>query len=585
MSPSDSDRESPLAPAECSTDEVINEEETEEIEEEVPDATAEGGVRKVKRRRRKRAKLDSQELRLLGRRNMCKRIAEIAPRMLRLVKLKVLNAYIESKGGLSGKEDEDLTKIIQAECSTFADRKRVLREIASAGTDFARDELKRIILTVLLQEETHSSTEPRLFEIITAFESSLLKRAKQFNLSEIKKSDPERWHRLDTYRIVLEAAWSDDDTISADEARLLSVLRSHLHITMEEHWVIGARLKRFPKVDCALHTPDEVNDARKDLQRQALLWSFKNEDDQNTDVIPAEVAEVIRKYHAKLELQTINYRRLISHDAISGADLRAVLQRNEMDKSGNKPDLIDRIVSSDILPSAVLDELDKDKLSTICAGFGLRSSGAKGELIQRLIDFYDDLTFELRPETKDKREVWYSNYELLSRRAYAELHAKKMIEKDLEIEHQFEAATAFLFDRMLHVPCDMTRKDNKADGRLYLDDKQTLLLDCKSAESPVNLQDYLENQFDGYLRKERDRGRQPLGFLVIATSYTPNSLKLAYQYKAKTNWDISLITAEGLKHLAERWAAMEPEKPFPVRLLNTTGVIDKDRAEVILSLV
>jgi hypothetical protein len=46
---------------------------------------------------------------------------------------------------------------------------------------------------------------------------------------------------------------------------------------------------------------------------------------------------------------------------------------------------------------------------------------------------------------------------------------------------------------------------------------------------------------------------------------------------------VALVTAEGLKHLAERWAAAEPDEPFPARLLNLTGVIDKDRAEFLLS--
>lgn len=568
-----------------SVDEVPAGFEEETVEESVPDATVEGGVRIVRRRRRRQAKLDSQELRMQGRRDTCKRIADIAPRMLRLVKLKVLNAYIDSKGGMTGKEDDDLTKLIVKESSRFADRKRIVREITTPGTDHFRDELKTIILAVLLQEEIYSCTESRLFEIITEFEKRLVSRAKAFSLDDLKKCDPDRWHCVDTYRIVLEAAWGNDGIISPDEARLLSVLREHLQITLEEHWVIGALLKRFPKEKCALHTPDEVNEARKELQRQALVWSYKNEDDQNSDVIPAEIAEIIRKDHAELELQTVNYRRLISHDAISVAELRSVLQRNGIDRGGNKADLIERVVSSNVKPSAVLDELDKEKLSTICAGFALRSSGAKAELVARLIEFYDDLTFVVREHPKDHREIWYSNYELLACRAYAELRAKKVIQRDLEIEHQFEDATAFLFERLLHVPCDMTRKDNKADGRLHLEGTQTLLLDCKSAETPVNLQDYLESQFDGYLRKERENGRQPLGFLVIATSYTANSLKLAYQYKARTNWDIALITAEGLRHLADRWVAIEPEKPFPVRLLNHTGVIDKDRAEVILSLV
>jgi hypothetical protein len=186
--------------------------------------------------------------------------------------------------------------------------------------------------------------------------------------------------------------------------------------------------------------------------------------------------------------------------------------------------------------------------------------------------------------TKDEREIWYNNYELLASRAYNELRAKKLISKDLEIQTQFENATEFLFQTKLKVVCDRGHKDSRADGRLPLENEQAILWDCKSAEGAVNLQDYLEDQFDGYLRKERESGKQPLAFLVIGPSFTSQSIKLAHQYKARTNWDIALVTAEGLKHLAERWVATQPHKPFPVRLLNRTEVIDKERAEFLLSL-
>jgi hypothetical protein len=148
----------------------------------------------------------------------------------------------------------------------------------------------------------------------------------------------------------------------------------------------------------------------------------------------------------------------------------------------------------------------------------------------------------------------------------------------------FEDATEFLFEVKLKVPCDRARKENRADGRLPLEGEQSILWDCKSDETVVNLQDHLDSQFDGYLRKEREHGKQPLSFLVIAPTFTPQSIKLAHQYKARTNWDIALVTAEGLKHLAERWTAQEPDKPFPVRLLSRTELIDKERAEFLLSL-
>lgn len=574
--------EPPLTPADTAEAAADDEGEWEDVEVVAAADTGAATGKTVRVRRKKRVvRADAVELRLRGRRDLCQRIADIAPRMLKTTKLRLLTSYLDSKILSIGKDDEELTKFIVAEAPKLAERGRVLAALNTPGA--GTDDLKAVIFAVLLQEETHSVPEFKLYEKVAAFEAAVVKRAKTLDLTELRKADPDWWHCVDTYRVVLEAAWGNDGMISADEGRLLAVLRAHFGISMDDHWAVGAMLKRFPKNKCDLHTPDEINEARKELQRQGLLWNYKNEDDQNIDVIPAEVAAVVRRDYAGQELQAVNYRRLASHDAILAAELRAALHRAGGDRAGSKAELIERVVGSGVKPSELLGALDKDKLSAMCGGFGLRTSGAKAELTGRLIDFYDDLTFEAR-ETKDPREALYANYELLAGRAYAELRAKKAITKDLDIEHQFEDATAFLFDVRLRVPCDMTRKEHKADGRLVLDDGRTLLLDCKSAEGPVNLQDYLDGQFDGYLRKEQAAGKNPVGFLVIAPAFTPQSINLAYKYKARTNWDVTLITAEGLRYLADRWAAASPGKPFPVQLLNCTAVIDKERAEVLLSL-
>ena len=541
---------------------------------------AAGQVVRVRRRRRV-PKADAAEMRLRGRRALCKSIADIAPHMLKMVKLRVLNKFPQAS---RRQEDDELTEAIRKAVDKFADRTRVIAAVTAHDPDFNRGQLKAIIFEILLQEETHSLDEHRLDEKVTEFEKDLVKRSKTLDFFDPKKHDPDRWHHYDTYRIVLEAAWKHDDTISPDEARLLAVMRDHLSISMEEHWLISALLKRFPKEKCALHTPDEINDARKELQREGILWSYRDENNCNIDVIPAEIVAVIRRDIAGQELQRANYRRLVHHDSILLADLRNILHARNLDRYGNKAELIDRVVASNIKPSEVLNDLDRQKLSEMCGSVGLRTSGTKAELIERLIDFYDDLTFGVRPDPRDDREVWYDNYELLAARAYAELRAKKLITKDLEIEHRFEDATVFLFETRLRVPCDRSRKDHRADGRLPLENEQSILWDCKSVEGAVNLQDHLEGQFDGYLRKERENGRQPLAFLVVGPAFTPQSLKLAYQYKARTNWDVAMVTAEGLKHLAERWAATEPTKPFPIRLLNRTEIIDKERAEYLLSL-
>ncbi len=543
-------------------------------------AVAEAGANSPRlRKRRRRPRLDSPELRLRGRRALCPRIEDIASLMLKTVKLRVLTNYLQSVRGL---EDEDLTRILRDDAAKLTDPARVRAALTAHDPDYNRGQLKAMVLAVLLQEETHSLPEHKLDAKVIEFEKGIAERAAGFDLAAVRKADPDRWHNLDTYRIVLDAAWSNDGQISPDEARLLAVLRGHLGISMEEHWVISGHIGRFPKSGGTLHTPDEVNDARKDLQRQGVVWNYRDESNQNNDVIPAEVAPVCREWSGQ-ELQAVNYRRLLSHDSILLPDLRTALEARGLDRSGNKPDLIARAVASDLRPTSVLGGLDRERLSAMCGSFGLKSSGAKAELIARLVEFYDDLTFERR-ETKDEREAWYSDYVLLAGRAYAELRAKKVINKDLDIEHLFEGATSFLFGVRLKVPCDPSRTENRADGRLRLDAEHCLLWDCKSVEAAVNLQDHLDGQFDGYLRKEQQVGLKPLGFLVIGPAFTPQSIRLANQYKARTNWDVALVQADALKHLADRWAATEPDKPFPARLLIRTEVIDKDRAEFLLSL-
>ncbi|MCZ7648935.1 MAG: hypothetical protein M5U26_27375 [Planctomycetota bacterium] len=500
--------------------------------------------------------------------------------MLKTVMLRILGNYLESTRGL---DDKALEATIVKDAKKLTAKDRVLAAIKETDPDVNRRNLKEIILyEILLQEESYGLEESKLDEKVINYEKNLIKAAKDLDFFDPKKHDPIRWHHYDTYRIVLEAAWRNDN-VSEDEANLLLALRNYLSISREEHWLIGAYIKRFPRPKCELHTADDINEARKALQREGILWSYRDENNKNIDIIPTEIVAILRKDITSMELQRMNYRRILQHDSITLADLRNVLDSKKMDKGGNKPDVIERIVNGDVLPSQVLEVLGGAKLSEMCRLVGLKGSGSKAETILRLLEFYDDLTFEERT-TQDEREEWYNNYELLASRAYADLKAKKIITKDLDIEHQFEKATDFLIDELLGVDIDNSRKISKADGRILLENKEIILWDCKTDEKQVNLQDHIESQFDGYLRKEREKGLVPLAFLVIGPGFTQQSLATAFQYKARTNWDIALVQADALKLLAERWSAIDTEKPFPIKLLNRTEIIDKEKVEILLSL-
>lgn len=565
--------------AEIEEREVVSDEQV--VADQTQEASEQASPAKPKKKRKKRkARKDASELCLAGRKDLLKSIDDIAPDMNKTVKLRVLGRYLESTKGLS---DDDLTSVLKKDAKKIAARKRVEGLLATVHPEESVRNLKKIILFgVLLQEETHSLPETKLEQKVIEFEKKILAMAKATDLFDRKAHDPIRWHQFTTYRVAMDAAWKNENQVSNDEALLLRVLRSHLNISLIDHWIIGASLKYFPKAKALLHTPDEVHEARKQLQRESLLWSYRDQSNQNIDIVPSEIVEVLRDIRG-LELQRTNFHRLMHHDSITVAELRKILKDRDMDSGGNKDDLITRVVEGDLRPSTVLDDLGIEKLNIMCRQLGQKSSGRKAELIQRLIEFYDDLSFEERV-TQDPREEWYNNYESLAARSYSDLRAKKLISKDLDVEHQFEKATDFLFEVILGANLDKSRKVTKADGRILLEDRKVMLFDCKSVEKDVNLQDHLEDQFVKYLLKEREKGNQPLCFLVIGPSFTPQSLKLAHKYKAQSNWDIALCTASGLKHLAELWQDTEGDKPFPMGLFNRTDLIDREKAEFLVSL-
>lgn len=571
----------------CETDEsvpsipVLNQEHIES-EEASPEPASETPKSKVsgKKKKRRRKVTNSQEHRLTGRRAFCLDIAQVAPKMLKTVKLRLLGRYLSSTRGM---DENDLTQVIIKDAKKIGNKKRVLETFHEIDSDVDRRNLREIILhVVLLQEEVYSLEEQKLEEKVLAYERDLVKKSKNLDYFDSKKHDPARARSCDIYKTVLEAAWRNNDDISVDEANLIRILRERLSISSEDHRRISSFIKKFPKNKCEFHSVDEIHNARKELQREGLLWSYRDENNNNIDIIPAEIAETLRA-ELQIELQSTNFRRLLQHDFINVSDLREILKKFNMDPYGQKTELIDRVAESDIHPSQVLDTIDKSKLTDMCRSMELKSSGVKLDLVSRLIDFYDDLTFEERT-TEDEREEWYNNYELLASRAYADLRAKKVIRKDLDVEHQFEKATDFLFEELLNLKIDSSRKTTKADGRIMARDRQVLLWDCKSVEKLVNLHDHLEDQFEGYLRRERELGFEPLAFLVIAPGFTTSSVKLAHQYKARTNWDIALIQADALKLIAEHWSETGTEQPFPVGLFNRTELIDKDRAEFLISL-
>ncbi len=574
----------------CSGDRAVGEQtdEDERGEKPSPAAPDEGQVepstieetrrRKKKRRRRK----DAWEKALQGRRDLCYTIEEIVPLMLKMVMTRVASSYRSTRGLSEEQLREDLTRC----AGRIAKKGRVVAAISALDPDRDRRTLKGIIVfDVLLEQERYALPSGELNEKVLDYEKQILKESKQCKLLDAREQDKNRLAAYETYNVVLEAAWRHQEKISPDEANLLAELRGRLGITLREHRLLEAKMGRFPKAQRGLHSLDEIENTRRQLQKEAILWTFRDENGKNVDAIPAEIMHVIRTEIKRIELQSANYQRLLANKGWSNKDLRTILRANGRDARGKKSDMVHRILQSRLTPTQLLQAASVSKLQALCREVGLVSYGAKTEVMNRLIDFYDNLTFKLIVE-RDERAQQYAVYELLAARKYSELKAQGVIEKQEDVDRAFEQATDFLFQERLKLPIEKNLPAKSADGKVYLHDRQEVVLwDCKSGEKEVKLHDHLESQFDGYMRAESQRGFRVLYFLVIGPRFTKRSSLVARKYKMATNWDIPLITASALKHIAEKWHDAKPTRPFPIGLLNLTEIVDEDRADELLSLV
>jgi hypothetical protein len=219
--------------------------------------------------------------------------------------------------------------------------------------------------------------------------------------------------------------------------------------------------------------------------------------------------------------------------------------------------------------------LNSDELTELCKDHNLPVFGSMSERIDRVIAHYAQLRPRV-PAEGDERALWFRHYEELAARQYDALRKQHIIEKDLEVEHKFEDATRYLFDRTLgHTPLKQAGT-NHCDGLLSLKSSY-LMWDNKSAEGPVSLRSHIR-QFHDYM----DASEKPVPvFMVIAPSFTDDSEVEATRYHAEHfERNFVLITAAELKALAEEWAHAENrnrEQPFPLGLFASSGRYDRKR--------
>lgn len=418
---------------------------------------------------------------------------------------------------------------------------------------------------------------------VLAVEKNVLDRSNELDLEQLAcgdKSTP-RYRDLDTYNFVLGVAWEQRDSVSPDEANLLSNLRRHLRVSQFEHRILEAKLRRFPKTGNELHTRAEINAARRALHQAGLLFCIR-QDGTDYDLIPGELAIELRTALG-LELRTDAYRELLKFWKVrTKAHLTEILERQNI--AFNKYEKVDGLVERVVLnvpPSKAIASasprygLSSDELSDWCRDLGLSPAGPIDEKVQRVIAHFAALRPRLEPDV-DERSLWYDFYADFACRNRDLLRAQQLIDKDLEMESKFEHATQYLFQTKLgHTPLKQSGTD-RPDGLLSLK-SDYMMWDNKSKDAPgqFHLKDCIA-QFDRYMNAADKR--VPI-FLVIAPAFTEDSEVEAIRYHAEHfDRNLVLITATELKALAEEWSSPQHknrETPFPLGLLAASGRYDR----------
>lgn len=419
---------------------------------------------------------------------------------------------------------------------------------------------------------------------VIAVEQGILDRSNELDLEQLACGDKttQRYRDLDTYNFVLGVAWEQRDSVSPDEANLLSNLRRHLRVNEFEHRVLEAKLRRFPKTGNELHTRAEISAARRGIQQAGLLFGIRQEDGKDYDVIPDELAAELRAT-LRLELRTDAYRELFKfHKVRTKAHLTDVLERHDIPflKADKVDTLVDRVIAN-VPPSKAIGSasprygLNGEELSDWCRDLDLSPAGTIDEKVQRIVAHFAALRPRVEPHA-DQRSLWYEFFTDFATRNRDLLRSQHLIEKDLEIEAKFEHATQYLFQTKLgHTPLKQPGTDHP-DGLLSLK-SDYLMWDNKSKDAPslFHLKDCI-GQFDRYMNAADKR--VPI-FLVIAPAFTEDSEVEAIRYHAEHfDRNIVLITAAELKALAEEWSApthKNRETPFPLGLLSASGRYDR----------
>jgi hypothetical protein len=180
------------------------------------------------------------------------------------------------------------------------------------------------------------------------------------------------------YKKILRRAWENDGLIDKSEAHILELIKQELGIWDREHFT----LIHDPSILSLWDMEQEYYVARNHLLATGIVLTY-----ENNYVIAEEVVTQIRKAFG-IEIMDDSYKRLLN--SLSKEDMALALENFQLNVSGSKELMIDRLLNSLAPATEILNIIHLEALRDLCRHEDIQIGGAKNIVIANIIHHFDE---------------------------------------------------------------------------------------------------------------------------------------------------------------------------------------------------
>jgi hypothetical protein len=268
------------------------------------------------------------------------------------------------------------------------------------------------------------------------------------------------------------------------------------------------------------------------------------------------------------ELESLGYETLV--DLLSGfgiAQLADALQGLGLQKSGSKDVKIERLIESPFNSESILKTLSLVELRELARKTGLGKAGNKPELIESILSRFADDTVEPSDLTPKDLLDFYDELSRQDKRAYpADAAPEKLSASRMGLD--FERATRYLFKNLLRLDTKVQRAGREEpDGVLVDDDGTFYCYECKTVLSPpyaLPIQHRLQvRNYITAVAKSR-RADQFGGYIIISHSFKDGIEQQLAAIECPLDVPVAVIEARDLLAFGKKWQDEHPIDTYPI---------------------